>query len=106
MEIFIELKKHFSFLGIKPNNKSNFSVKNVIIIFLLVFCFIVMSLYIVFESELLINTGNTFYGAASAPLNAITLSSNVLKKSKIFQLFKRFEEMIIRRKFLFSLFFY
>lgn len=106
MEIFTELRQYFGILGIKPDKKSNFSAANVIIVFLLTLCCISMSLYIVFESESLISAGNTFYGAASAALNAITLSSNILKKSKIFDFFRRIEEMIMKRKFLFKLFFF
>lgn len=100
MKIFYELKKQFGFIGIKPNDKSNFNIKSLIILFLITFCFVTMSWYITFESESLITSANTLYGTLSLALNAITFSSNVLKKSKIFELFKSFEEMIISRRFL------
>lgn len=98
MEIFIELKKYFSLLGIKADKKSNFNAKNLIIVSLTVFCFLTMSLYIVFESESLIRSGNTIYSTACAALNGITISSNVMRRLTIFELFKRFEEIISKRE--------
>lgn len=100
MEVFIELKKYLGFLGIKPDKKLNFNAENFAIVTLLTFCLTMMSLHIVFESESLINSVNTFYAIASTAFNSVTLLSNVLKKSKIFELFKGFQEMIIKRKFL------
>lgn len=100
MDIFIELKKYLSFLGIKPDKKSTCSAENLTIVILLSFCFISMSLYIVFESESLISSGSTFYATVSTALNIVTLSSIILKESKIFKLLKGFKEMIMNRKFL------
>lgn len=101
MEVLIEIKKYFRFLGIKSDKKSNFSATNWMIVSLCVICLIPMSFYIVLESNSLMSSGNTFFGMASATLNAVTLSSNAWKKSKIFELFRRFEEMIMKRKLLF-----
>lgn len=94
MEVFIELKKHFAVLGIKSDGKSHFDIRNVIIVFLLTYCLIAMSAFILFEAKSLIDFANSFYEAASMGVGILTSSSNVLKRTRIFGLFTRFEDMI------------
>lgn len=99
VKMFIELKKHLAFLGMKSDGKSHFNIKNIIILFLLTYCFVAMSAYILFESKSLLDFGNTFYGVACMGLNIFTFPSNVQKRTKIFELFTRFEDLIEKRKF-------
>lgn len=99
MEVFVELKKRLAFLGIKPVEKSHFSLKNALIVFLLTYCSVAMSAFVFFESKSLIDFGNSFYGAASSTLNICTFSTLVMKSTKIFKIFRRLEDSIKKRKF-------
>lgn len=104
MDIFIHLKKRFISIGIVPDEKSNFNTKHLMIISLFACCFIGMITFILFESKSLMEFGLSFYGAATCGVNILTFSSNILERSKIFELITRFENIIEKRKF-YSLFF-
>lgn len=98
MAIFIELKKHFAFLGIKPDGQSHWNIKNKMIVFIFACCFITLR-FNLFESKSLMNFESSFYGAAGGVYNIITFSSNVVKRTRIFGLFDRLEDMIAKRRF-------
>lgn len=99
MAIFIELKKNFAFLGIKPDGRSHFNEKHSIIVFLLAFCCSGMGSFMLFESKSLMDFVNSFYGTACSALNFSTYSSNVLKRTQIFGFLNRMEDIIKKRKF-------
>lgn len=98
MEIFIQLKKRFASLEIKPDGKSNFNTKHLMIIFLFAFCFIEMSAFFLFESKNIMESGISYLGATIFALNIFTFSSNILKRSDIFALIARFEDIIKKRE--------
>lgn len=95
MRLFIELKKYFKIVGIKPNQKNSFSVENVVSLILFLYCFGAMITFLSFEhNKTFFDLGNAFYGAVSLTLNFFTLLSNVIKQPKIFKLIKNFEVLI------------
>lgn len=98
MEVFVELKKQFIAIGVKPNSKSNFNWLSVIIVLLLAWCFVGMSEFLLLEAKTMIDIGNSFYGAVCAALNILTYPSNVLKRNKIFDVITRFEDIINKRE--------
>lgn len=99
MAIFIELKKNFAILGIKPDGQSRFNKKHSMIAFSFALCCVAMGAFILFEPKSLMEFTNSFYGAASAILNFFTFSSNVLKRTKIFGFLARIEDIIEKREF-------
>lgn len=98
MKIFINLKKEFKHLGIEPDQPDSFNWINIVAVFLFLFCFSAMSVFVLFEADNILDLGNSFYGLVCAFLNACTLSSIVMKKSNIFKLINRFEDIIMKRK--------
>lgn len=98
------LKESLRKVAIQPNQRSNFNWINSAIIFSLACCTVGMIHFVIFEAENMMDFGNSFYGASNGILNVISLSSNILKADKIFQLIKGFEKIINERKRIFMKF--
>lgn len=96
MQIFIELRKLFKFLGIDQSQK--FNRNNLTALSLFAYCLIAIIAFLAFEPKTYVDLGNAFFGAVSFLLNLLTLSSLAVKHIKIFNLLDKFEEIIKERK--------
>lgn len=99
MKLFVELKKYFKFVGIEPNQNHFINGQNVLVLLIYVLSFCGMVALLLFEEFTFSEFGFTFYGLVSAFVNFISLSSNVLQQTQIFDLIETLEKTIECSKF-------
>lgn len=94
MKLFNKLKNYFAWLNIRPNQKQIFNANNVLALFLLAFCSASSTIQMIFEENSIVEIGNSFYYAICFLFCFVTLSSNILKQSKMFGFIDKLENII------------
>lgn len=95
MKLLGGVQRLYQLLGLVPqNNHSHFNVKNMLIIFIMVQGGISSAAYFMFQSETIIDYGNSFY-FWSLYVGTVTYYSIIVANvAKLFQLIEKLQEII------------